>query len=273
MGTASVASREPQRTPLPRLAAPRPARSLPPLPRCLRRQQRLHGRRLPRLARGPHRRPGQSPPRPRDPRLPAPPLLGPAPVPTLRRVRRRRLATGPALAQDCFDALETEPDVWPRLRALYGRRPVLFALLHFGNWDVGGGAFTAGCGRSSVLIEPLGHPRLDDAIQRGRDRLGMTPLDVTAGLRPALRALHAGATIAVLVDRPCDRTSRALTSPFAAGPAACPPASPASPSPPTPASSPSPSTAAPAAAFAFAPSSTSTSPPRAAAAVTTMCAP
>ncbi len=104
--------------------------------------------------------------------------------------------------QDCFDALETEPDVWPRLRALYGRRPVLFALLHFGNWDVGGGAFTAGCGRSSVLIEPLGHPRLDDAIQRGRDRLGMTPLDVTAGLRPALRALHAGATIAVLVDRP-----------------------------------------------------------------------
>lgn len=105
-------------------------------------------------------------------------------------------------SQDCFDSLLTAPDVWAHLRASYGRQPILFALMHFGNWDVGGGAFTIACGRSSVLIESLGHPRMDAVIQGGRDRIGMTPIDVSRGARPALRALKDGGTVAVLFDRP-----------------------------------------------------------------------
>ena len=105
---------------------------------------------------------------------------------------------------ECFAALETEPDVWPRLRAIYGREPILFALLHFGNWDVGGGAFSVGCGPSSVLVGPMGHPRLDRAIQAGRARLGMTPLSIERGVAPALRALRAGGTLALLFDRPLE---------------------------------------------------------------------
>ena len=85
---------------------------------------------------------------------------------------------------ECFAALETEPDVWPRLRAIYGREPILFALLHFGNWDVGGGAFSVGCGPSSVLVGPMGHPRLDRAIQAGRARLGDDSALDRAGRRP-----------------------------------------------------------------------------------------
>ena len=104
--------------------------------------------------------------------------------------------------QDCLAALETDPDVWPRLRAIYGHEPILFALLHFGNWDVGGGAFTAACGRSHVLVDSLGHPALDRDIRAARDRLGMTPVTVEEGARPLLRALRTNGAIAILFDRP-----------------------------------------------------------------------
>ena len=103
---------------------------------------------------------------------------------------------------DCLAALETDLDVWPRLRAQYGQRPLLFALMHFGNWDVGGGGYAAACGRSSVLVEPLGHPRLDAAIQGARDRIGMTPAPIETGVRSLLATLRADGTAAVLFDRP-----------------------------------------------------------------------
>lgn len=104
--------------------------------------------------------------------------------------------------QNCLAALETDPDVWPRLRALYGNEPILFALLHFGNWDVGGGAFTAACGRSHVLVDSLGHPALDHTIRAAREGLGMTPIPIEAGARPLLRALRKRGAAAILFDRP-----------------------------------------------------------------------
>ncbi len=104
--------------------------------------------------------------------------------------------------QDCLRALEADPDAWPRLRELYGREPIIFALMHFGNWDVGGGAFTAACGRSSVIVESLGNPRMDRAVQQARDGLGMTPVGIDGGILPARRALRHGGTVAVLIDRP-----------------------------------------------------------------------
>ena len=102
----------------------------------------------------------------------------------------------------CFDALDGPAEDWARLRDAYGRRPTLFAVMHMGNWDVLGGAYTQACGRSHVVVDPLGHPRLDRAIQAPRDRLGMTPQSGAAGVRRAIEALRSGGTAAVLFDRP-----------------------------------------------------------------------
>ena len=102
----------------------------------------------------------------------------------------------------CFDALDGPAEDWARLRDAYGRHPTLFAVMHMGNWDVLGGAYTHACGRSHVVVDPLGHPRLDRAIQAPRDRLGMTPQAGAAGVRRAIEALRNGGTAAVLFDRP-----------------------------------------------------------------------
>jgi KDO2-lipid IV(A) lauroyltransferase len=100
----------------------------------------------------------------------------------------------------CHAAVQT--DLWPRLREIAAQEPVIFALMHFGNWDVGGGAFTHAVGRSHVLVESLGHPRLDTMVQQGRDALGMTPVAIDRGALPARRVLRQGGTLALLFDRP-----------------------------------------------------------------------
>ena len=102
----------------------------------------------------------------------------------------------------CFDALDGPAEDWTRLREAYGARPTLFAVMHMGNWDVLGGAYTHACGRSHVVVDPLGHPRLDHAIQTPRDHLGMTPQSGAAGARRTIEALRGGGTAAVLFDRP-----------------------------------------------------------------------
>ena len=102
----------------------------------------------------------------------------------------------------CFAALDGAAADWARLRASYGARPTLFAVMHMGNWDVLGGAYTQVCGRSHVIVDPLGHRRLNAAVQGPRERLGMTPQAGAAGVRRAVAALRAGGTAAVLFDRP-----------------------------------------------------------------------
>ena len=100
----------------------------------------------------------------------------------------------------CYAAMATED--WPRIREIAAQEPILFALMHFGNWDVGGGAFTHAVGRSHVLIESLGHAALDAMVQEGRDHLGMTPVVIEQGVLAARRALRRGGALAVLFDRP-----------------------------------------------------------------------
>ncbi len=104
--------------------------------------------------------------------------------------------------QACFAAVDGAVEDWRRLRERYGSRPTLFALMHMGNWDALGGAYTHACGRSQVLVDPLGHPQLDAAVQGPRDRLGMTPAAGAPGLRRVIEALRGGGTAAVLFDRP-----------------------------------------------------------------------
>ena len=102
----------------------------------------------------------------------------------------------------CFDAVDGSTEDWARLREAYGSRPTLFAVMHMGNWDVLGGAYAHVCGRSHVVVDPLGHARLDRAVQWPRERLGMTPQAGAAGVRRAIEALRGGGTAAILFDRP-----------------------------------------------------------------------
>ena len=107
---------------------------------------------------------------------------------------------------DCFAAVGGDDaafvDQWRQLAQWYQRRPILFAVLHFGNWDVLGGAFTHRVGPSVVLVDDLGHHALNQAIQGQRARLGMTPVSGRSGLRRVVAHLRANGTAAILFDRP-----------------------------------------------------------------------
>ena len=101
----------------------------------------------------------------------------------------------------CHAALRADPADWDRLRDLAAQGPLIFALLHQGNWDIAGGAFSHNVGPSTVLVETLGHPALDAAVQRQRQRLGMRIVYDTDP-RAALRALRNGGALGLLFDRP-----------------------------------------------------------------------
>ena len=52
-----------------------------------------------------------------------------------------------------------------------------------------------------VLVDDLGHPALNRAIQDQRARLGMTPATGRAGLRQIINHLNSNGTAAILFDR------------------------------------------------------------------------
>lgn len=105
---------------------------------------------------------------------------------------------------------------WPELDAVMRpapegsgqeTRPVIFALTHFGNWDVAGAALTGWSQRHGtpplhVLAESLGNDALDDMMQRQRERLGVVSIPLEGGPLRAMRALRSGAPLAILFDRP-----------------------------------------------------------------------
>ncbi len=108
---------------------------------------------------------------------------------------------------------ELAPDLliseqWPELNdVMAGPRPVIFALTHFGNWDVAGAALSGwaqqhGTPPLHVLAESLGNDALDMMMQRERDRLGLVSIPIERSLMPAMRALRDGAPLAILFDRP-----------------------------------------------------------------------
>ena len=113
---------------------------------------------------------------------------------------------------DCFEAVGGDDpacsDQWAQLEAWYQRCPILFAVIHFGNWDILGGAFTHRIGPSMVLVDDLGHPALNRAIQDQRARLGMTPASGRHGLRQIVEHLKDNGTAAILFDRPPRQNER-----------------------------------------------------------------
>ena len=122
---------------------------------------------------------------------------------------------------DCFEAVGADDpayaDQWAQLEQWYERRPVLFAVIHFGNWDILGGAYTYRIGPSMVLVDDLGHPALNRAIQDQRARLGMTPAAGRSGLRQIISHLQGNGTAAILFDRPPRPGEQTTTEPLFGG--------------------------------------------------------
>ena len=111
--------------------------------------------------------------------------------------------------RECYEAVAAPRGAWARLDRIDREGPAILALMHFGAWDVLGGAWAhrraldgGAAPDLHVLADPLGHPGLDAEIEAARARLGMRTLQRRRGLRRALEVLRAGGTIAVLLDRP-----------------------------------------------------------------------
>ncbi len=123
---------------------------------------------------------------------------------------------------DCFAAVGGDSqewsEQWDQLQSWFGQHPILFAVIHFGNWDVLGGAFVHRVGPSMVLVDDLGHPDLNRAIQQQRARLGMIPASGRGGLRQVVRHLQGNGTAAILFDRPPRAGERTATEPLFAHP-------------------------------------------------------
>ena len=62
-----------------------------------------------------------------------------------------------------------------------------------------------------VLVDDLGHPALNRAIQGQRGRLGMTPAGGRRGLRQIIDHLNDNGTAAILFDRPPRPNEQATT--------------------------------------------------------------
>jgi Kdo2-lipid IVA lauroyltransferase/acyltransferase len=80
-------------------------------------------------------------------------------------------------------------------------RGIIFALMHFGSWDVGGAIFAARH-PLNVIADTFTDPRLNQMIVQSRTTAGMRVIPMEkAGLR-VVRALRRNEAVAILMDRP-----------------------------------------------------------------------
>ncbi len=80
-------------------------------------------------------------------------------------------------------------------------RGVLLISAHFGNWDYAG-MLVASQAPLWILIEHLKDERLNSMVQEQRRGVGMHLLPIQDALRPMMRILREGGTLATPIDRP-----------------------------------------------------------------------
>lgn len=98
------------------------------------------------------------------------------------------------------------PEDWRRFEALIqSRRGIIMAGMHMGNWDYAGSLMGRYGHPFHVVTDTLRPAWLDRFVQERRRSMGMTPIPVENAARGLLRALRAGETVGLLVDRPSPR--------------------------------------------------------------------
>lgn len=86
--------------------------------------------------------------------------------------------------------------------ALSAGKGAIVALMHFGNWDLGGAATAARGYPATVLVEEFADPRLDAMVRGARERLGLRLIAYHRAGPSLVRTLRSGGVLGMLFDRP-----------------------------------------------------------------------
>lgn len=94
-------------------------------------------------------------------------------------------------------------DNWEAIEAARSEgKGIIFALMHFGNWDMGGWVLTQRGYSVNVIAEPMEHDKLNEMIVAARTLAGMRVIPLGRSAFSILRALRRNEILAILLDRP-----------------------------------------------------------------------
>jgi KDO2-lipid IV(A) lauroyltransferase len=83
-------------------------------------------------------------------------------------------------------------------------RPALFCTMHQANWELAGAAIVGLGAPLAVVYSPPTNPMLDALLAQWRSRIGAEMLPRDESMRPMIRALAAGRSLGIVMDRRVD---------------------------------------------------------------------
>jgi KDO2-lipid IV(A) lauroyltransferase len=96
-------------------------------------------------------------------------------------------------------------DRWDAIEAAFGEgKGVMFVLMHFGNWDMGGPALAERGYKVNVIAQTFEHDRLNETVVAARQVRGMKVIPAERAAVGAVRALKRNEVLGILIDRPVD---------------------------------------------------------------------
>ncbi len=94
-------------------------------------------------------------------------------------------------------------DDWEGLdQALAAGKGAIFISLHMGNFDLAGAAMAQHSYPVSAIVEKLPSPRINEAVQRARQGMGVRVVPMESAARSILQVLRRNGILALLIDRP-----------------------------------------------------------------------
>lgn len=109
------------------------------------------------------------------------------------------------LAQETPQSIERRIifDEWDLIDDAFSRgKGVIFVLMHFGMWDLGGAIIAQRGHIMNVVAETLEHPQMNEIVQGTRAFRGMRVIPMEKAASKIVRALHANEAVGILIDRP-----------------------------------------------------------------------
>ena len=96
-------------------------------------------------------------------------------------------------------------DHWDAIEeAMAGGRGVLFVLMHFGNWDMGGPALAERGYKVNVVAQTFEHDRLNKSVVAARQVRGMNVIPAEHAAMGIVRALKRNEILGILIDVPLE---------------------------------------------------------------------
>ena len=94
-------------------------------------------------------------------------------------------------------------DRWDEIDAAFREgKGVIFILMHYGNWDMGGAVLAARGYAVNVIADDWGNDRANEVVVRARQWRGMTVIPARRAVGGITRAMRRGEALAILIDIP-----------------------------------------------------------------------